>query len=165
VTAFRIEKLARSHAVEAFDCGEPALNRFLARFALGNQQANTSQTYVGLADDAVAGFYTLVVGEVSYDGTPERLTKGMARHPVPLLLLARLGIDRRWQGKGLGAGLLKDAMRRTVLAADIVGIRAMAVHAKDETAAAFYRRFDFMPSPTDPLHLFMLVKDIARYVK
>lgn len=165
MTAFRIEKLARPHTVEAFDCGEPALNRFLARFALGNQQANTSQTYVGLADDAVAGFYTLVVGEVSYDGAPERLTKGMARHPVPLLLLARLGIDRRWQGKGLGAGLLKDAMRRTVLAADIVGIRAMAVHAKDETAAAFYRRFDFMPSPTDPLHLFMLVKDIARYVK
>ena len=165
MTAFRIEKLARSHAVEAFDCGEPALNRFLARFALGNQQANTSQTYVGLADAAVAGFYTLVVSEVGYDDTPERLTKGLARHPVPLLLLARLGIDRHWQGQGLGAGLLKDAMRRTVLAADIVGIRAMAVHAKDETAAAFYRRFDFMPSPTDPLHLYLLVKDIARYVK
>jgi GNAT superfamily N-acetyltransferase len=113
----------------------------------------------------VAGFYTLVVSEVGYDDTPERLTKGLARHPVPLLLLARLGIDRHWRGKGLGAGLLKDAMRRTVLAADIVGIRAMAVHAKDETAAAFYRRFDFMLSPTDPLHLYLLVKDIARYVK
>ena len=164
MTAFRIEKLSRQHAVEAFDCGQVSLNRFLARFAWTSQQACASQTYVALADDVVVGFFTLVVGQVTYEDAHERLSKGLARHPIPLLLLARLAIHRDWQGKGLGAGLLKDAMRRTVQAADIAGSRAMAVHAKDETAAAFYRRFDFIPSPTDPLHLFVLIKDLSRYV-
>ena len=163
MTVLRIEKLARHHPVDTFDCGEDALNRFLARFALVSQQASTAQTYVGLADDAVIGFYTLVVGEVSCEDAPERLTKGIARHPVPLMLLARLAVHRDWQGRGLGPGLLKDAMRRTVQAADIAGIRALAVHAKDEQARAFYRRFDFVDSPTDPLHLFLLLKDLRRY--
>ena len=163
MTRLRIEKLTRHHALEGFDCGEPALDRFLARFAWGSQQASASQTYLALADDRVVGFYSLVVGEVRCDAAPERLTKGLARHPVPLLLIARLAVHRGWQGRGLGAGLLKDAMRRTVQAAGIVGIRALAAHAKDEPAAAFYRRFDFLPSPTDPLHLFMLVKDLARH--
>jgi len=138
------------------------LNRFLIRFALSNQQANASQTYIGLADDDVIGFYTLVVGEVHYDDAPERLTKGMARHPVPIMLLARLGVSNDWQGKGVGAGLLRDAVLRTLQAADIAGIRALAVHAKDEKARSFYQRFDFVESPTDPLHLFALIKDLRR---
>ena len=95
-----------------------------------NQQANAAQTYVGLADDVVIGFYTLVVGEVRCEEAPERLSKGLARHPLPLMLLARLAVQVGWQGRGIGAGLLKDAMRRTVQAADIAGIRALAVHAK-----------------------------------
>ena len=154
-----IEKLARHHAIDDFDCGQVALNRFLIRFALTNQQANASQTYVGLANRAVIGFYTLVVSEVSYDEAPERLRKGLARHPVPLMLLARLAVDRTWTGRGVGAGLLKDAMRRTRQAADICGIRALAAHAKDDTARAFYEHFGFLPSPTDPLHLFIVIKD------
>jgi GNAT superfamily N-acetyltransferase len=162
VTAFRIEKLARHHAVDDFDCGQEALNRFLVRFALPNQQANASQTYVGLADDTVIGFYTLVVSEVAFEDAPERLTKGLARHPIPIMLLARLGVSMAWQGRGVGAGLLKDAMRRTMQAADIAGIRAFAVHAKNEAASAFYQHFDFVPSPTDPLHLFLLVKELRR---
>jgi GNAT superfamily N-acetyltransferase len=80
--------------------------------------------------------------------------------PIPLMLLARLAVAASWQGKGLGAGLLKDAMLRTLQAADIAGIRAMAVHAKDDTARAFYERFDFIPSPSDPFHLLLLLKDI-----
>ena len=164
MTVFRVEKLARGHAVEAFDCGEPVLNLFLARFALASQQSNAAATYVGLADVSVAGFYSLVVGEVGFDHAPARLTKGLARHPVPLMLLARLAVHREWQGRGLGAGLIKDALRRTAQAADIAGIRALAVHAKDEKARAFYRHFDFIDSPTDPLHLFLLLKDLRRYV-
>jgi GNAT superfamily N-acetyltransferase len=160
VSVFRIEKMARWHAVDSFDCGEQALNRFLMRFALPGQQASASQTYVGLTDDAVIGFYTLVVGEVRYDAAPERLIKGLARHPVPIMLLARLGVSRDWQGKGIGAGLLRDAVLRTLQAADIAGIRALAVHAKDDAARSFYRRFDFEESPTDPLHLFALIKDL-----
>jgi GNAT superfamily N-acetyltransferase len=162
VTAFRIEKLTRQHAVDGFECGQEALNRFLVRFALANQQANASQTYVGLADDAVIGFYTLTVGEVTFEEAPERLTKGLARHPVPIMLLARLGVSLSMQGKGVGAGLLKDAMRRTIQAADIAGIRAFAVHAKDEAASAFYKHFGFVPSPTDRLQLFLLVKELRR---
>jgi GNAT superfamily N-acetyltransferase len=161
VTGLRIEKLHRRHCVETFDCSEKALNGFLVRFALPNQMANASQTYVGLADhDAIVGFYTLAVGEVRYEGAPERLKKGLARHPVPVMLLARLGVDKAWQGKGIGAGLLRDAILRTLQVADIAGVRALVVHAKNEAARSFYERFDFQPSYTDPLHLFALVKDL-----
>ncbi len=117
---------------------------------------------MGLSGNLAFGFYTLVVGEVTYDDAPDRLAKGLARHPIPIMLLARLAVSRDWQGRGLGAGLLKDAMRRTLQAADIAGIRAFAVHAKDDKAGAFYRHFDFLPSPTDPLHLFLLMKDLKR---
>ena len=160
MTRFRVEKLARNHAVESFDCGQEALNRFLVRYALPNQQANASQTYVGLADDVVIGFHTLVVGEVAHAGAPERLDRGLARHPVPVMLLARLAVSSQWQGRGVGAGLLRDAVIRTVRAADIAGICALVVHAKDDEARNFYRRFDFEESPTDPLHLFALMKDL-----
>jgi GNAT superfamily N-acetyltransferase len=162
MTAFAIEKLARHHAVEDFDCGQTALNRFLLRFALPSQHANASQTYVGLADAEIVGFYTLVVGEVAYEDAPERLIKGLARHPVPLMLLARLAVGVRWQGRGVGAGLLKDAMRRTVQVAEIVGIRALAAHAKDDAARAFYEHFGFVSSPSDPLHVFLPTKELRR---
>lgn len=160
----RIEKLQRGHAVESFDCGSEALNRFLIRHALQNEQAGASRTYVALDDTEVAGYYTLVVGQVEHAAAPERLKKGLARHPVPIMLLARLAIATHWQGKGLGAGLLKDAMLRTLKAADIAGIRAFAVHAKDDAARAFYERFDFVASPSDPYHLFRLLKDIRAIV-
>jgi GNAT superfamily N-acetyltransferase len=160
--ALRIEKLRRDHTVDVFDCGREELNRFLIRFAFPNQQAGASQTYVGLSGDEVIGFYTLVVGQVSYSDAPERLTKGLARHPVPIMLLARLAVGTTWQGRGVGAGLLKDAMRRTLQAADIAGIRAFAVHAKDEEARTYYERFGFIASPSDPFHLFVLIKDLKR---
>lgn len=159
-----IEKLRRDHAVDPFDCGQEVLNRFLQRYALQNQQAGASQTYVGLVGGVIAGFYTLTVGQVTYDDAPARLTKGLARHPVPIMLLARLATDRRWQKQGVGRALLKDAMLRSLQAADIAGIRAFAVHAKDEAARQFYQHFDFIPSPTDPMHLFVLLKDVRRIV-
>jgi GNAT superfamily N-acetyltransferase len=160
--ALRIEKLRRDHRVDAFDCGREELNRFLIRFAFPNQQAEASQTYLGLADAEVIGFYTLVVGDVEYADAPERLTRGLARHSVPIMLLARLAVSTAWQGKRVGAGLLKDAMRRTVQAADIAGIRAFAVHAKDEGARHYYEQFGFIPSPIDPFQLFVLMKDLRR---
>lgn len=165
MTSLRIEKLQRSHAIDAFDCGREALNKFLIRFALQNQQAEASQTYVALADEEIVGYYTLVVGQIDYDDAPDRLKKGLARHPVPIMLLARLAIATTWQGKRLGAGLLKDAMLRTLQAADIAGIRAFAVHAKDDEARAFYDHFDFLPSPSDPFHLFRLLKDIRHIIQ
>jgi len=160
VTAFRIEKLARGHIVDDFDCSRERLNRFLTRYALVNQQANASQTYVGLADGEVIGFYTLVVGEIAYEDALGRLSKDLARHPVPIMLLARLAVKITWQKQGVGAGLLKDAMRRTLQAADIAGIRAFVAHAKDDAARVFYEHFGFISSPTDPLHLYVLIKEL-----
>jgi GNAT superfamily N-acetyltransferase len=160
----RVEKLCPDHAIENFDCGREQLNRYLLKFAWANQQAGAAQTYVGLVEDAVVGYHTLAVGQVTREEAPERVIKGLARHPVPIMLLARLAVDRRWQGLGVGKALLKDAMQRTVQAADIAGIRAFAVHAKDEEARRFYQKFDFIPSPTDPMHLFVLLKDIRRVI-
>jgi GNAT superfamily N-acetyltransferase len=157
---FRIEKLRRDHPIDGFSCGKDELDRFLIRYALGNQQANASQTYLALYKTEVIGFYSLVVGHISFNDAPERLTKGLARHPVPIMLLARLAVRTSWQGRRIGAYLLRDAMLRTVQAADIGGIRAFVVHAKDASARAFYGHFGFESSPTDPLHLFCLTKDL-----
>ena len=160
--ALRIETLRRDHAVDGFECGHPALDLFLVRFAFPAQQAGASRTYVALVESVVVGFHTLVVGDVAPADAPERLTKGLARHPVPLIVLARLAVHRAWQGRGIGAGLLRDAMERTLQVAEIAGIRALAVHAKDERAVSFYSHFGFVPSPTDPMHLFVLLKDVRR---
>lgn len=92
MSRIRIEPLQASHAVETFDCGDAALNRFLSRFALANQRARSSRTDVALASESVVGFHTLVVGEVSPEQAPERIRKGLARHPIPLMLLARLAV-------------------------------------------------------------------------
>jgi GNAT superfamily N-acetyltransferase len=162
--ARRVVKFRANHAIQSFDCGRDELNRYLLRYAWQNQQAGAAQTYVGLAGDAVIGYYTLAVGHVMREEAPERLTKGLARHPVPIMLLARLAVDQRWQGEGVGKALLKDAMLRTLQAADIAGIRAFAVHAKHEDARNFYLKFDFIPSPSDPMHLFVLLKDVRRIV-
>ena len=160
----RVEKLRRDHAVEGFDCGREQLNQYLRRYAWQNQQAGAAQTYAGLAGDVIAGFHTLAVGEVTFAGAPQRLTKGLARHPVPIILLARLAVDRRWQNRGVGKALLKDAMLRTLQAAHIAGVRALEVHAKDDEARRFYEHFDLVPSPSDPMLLFVLLKDVRRIV-
>lgn len=157
-----VERLRRDHALEAFDCGQSDLDRWLIKHALQNQGSNAAQTYVGVVDGLVVGYYSLAVGQVEYADAPERLQKGLARHPVPIMLLARLAVHKDWQRKRIGRTLLKDAVLRTVQAADIAGIRALAVHAKDEAARRYYEQFDFVASPTDPLHLFVLLKDIRR---
>src|SRR5262249_39013491 len=150
------------HVVSEFDCGSEELNRYLTRFALKNQQAGAARTYVAVSDLEVVGFYSLAVGEVAYEAAPARLTKGLARHPVPVMLLARLAVSGAWHGRGLSSGLLKDAMQRTLQAADIAGIRALVVHAKDDAARSFYEHFGFASSPSDPLHLYVLLKEIRR---
>jgi GNAT superfamily N-acetyltransferase len=155
-----IEKLHRTHNVEQFTCGQPELDRFLIRHALQAQQSNSSQTYIAVDGDEVAGFYTIVAGEVQHAQAPERVVKGMSRHPIPLLVLARLAVHVDAQGRGIGSGLLLDALGRTLQVADMIGVRALAVHAKDERAVAFYQHFGFTPSPTDARHLFMIIKDI-----
>jgi GNAT superfamily N-acetyltransferase len=160
-----IEKLRRDHPLEGFDCGQPDLNRWLIEYALQNQGSNAAQTYLGIVDGVVVGYYSLAAGQVEYADAPERLRKGLARHPVPIMLLARLAVHKDWQKKGVGRALLKDAVLRTVQAADLAGIRALAVHAKDDAARRYYLQFDFLPSPADPFHLFVLLKDIRKLLE
>lgn len=160
----RIAKLAQHHDAAGFDCGTVALNNFISLYAWPGQRANISQTYVAAVEETIVGYHTLVVGQVSYEDAPERLAKGLPRHPIPVLLLARLAIDRNWQGKGLGAALVADAIRRTLQVADIAGVRALLVHAKDQTAKGFYAHLGFEPFPGEPLVLYRLLKDIRAMV-
>jgi len=156
-----VEKLDAHHDVDGFESGKEPLDRFLKRFALQGRGAGSAQTYVVCRGGSrVVGYYSLAAGSVEHAGAPQRVTKGLARYPIPVMLLARLAVDRREQGRGLGRALLKDALLRTAQAADIAGIRAILVHAKDDEARRWYLGFDFEPSPTDPYHLFLLMKDL-----
>lgn len=160
-----IEKLDASHEVDAFDCGKEPLDQFLKRYALVNLKAGSAQTYVVCREGRrVVGYYSLTYGAVEHADAAARVSKGLARHPIPVMLLARLAIDKREQGRGLGRALLKDALRRTSQAADIAGMRALLVHAKDEEARAWYEALNFEPSPTDPFHLFLLLKDLRALI-
>jgi GNAT superfamily N-acetyltransferase len=155
-----VRKLAGSDVVEYFDCGQPALNQFLQRFALINQKSNSAQTYVSCHSGSVVGFYSLTVGSVEPAAAAPRVIKGIPQHPVPVMILARLAVDLQHQGVGLGKALLKDALMRTAQVADIAGIRALLVHAKDEPSRQWYLNWEFEPSPSDPFHLFLLMKDL-----
>ncbi|MCF8156477.1 MAG: GNAT family N-acetyltransferase [Rhodoferax sp.] len=159
-----VRKLAASDDLDSFDCGQSALNQFLQRFALVNQKSNSAHTYVSCCSDAVVGFYSLTVGSVEPATAAPRVIKGIAQHPVPVMILARLAVDLQHQGAGLGKALLKDALLRTAYAAEIAGIRALLVHAKDESARQWYLNWEFEPSASDPFHLFLLLKDIKAMV-
>lgn len=155
-----VEKLGVDHQLSPFDCGNAALNDWLKRFALLNQRGDAAQTYVVHRRRAVVGYYSLAVGSVHPEEATDRAAKGQARRPIGVILLARLAVDQREKGKGLGKALLKDALLRINGAADIVGARAVLVHAIDTTAAEFYKHFDFEPSPVDPFTLMLLMKDL-----
>ena len=160
------EPLARRHLVDDFDCGEPALDDWLKRHARQAQAAGSARTFVTTTEDTkVVGYYALAATQVEPDEATTRLLKGEPqRRAVPAVLLARLAVDHRHQGGGLGRSLLQDAVLRTLQAADSIGVRAMLIHAKHEQARAWYEGYGFEPSPTDPLHLMLLVKDLRAFV-
>ena len=163
-----VEKLDATHDVDSFECGKEPLDRFLKGFALANQKADSARTYVACRGLTVLAYYSLAAGAVEHADAPLRVGKGLARHPIPVMLLARLAVDLTWQGRGLGKVLVKDALLRTAAAADIAGIRALRragipallVHAKDDEARGWYEALEFEPSPTDPYHLFLLMRDL-----
>jgi GNAT superfamily N-acetyltransferase len=159
--------ITSEHRVEDFDCGKESLNQYLKRFALTNTAAGTARTYVSniTGEMSVIGYYSLAAGSVERTQVPARVAKGVPQHPVPVVLLARLAVDQGLQGQGVGKGLLRDALLRSLAASEVVGVRAILVHAKDESAANFYSQFGFIPSPTDPLHLMLLMKDLRRTVQ
>ncbi len=157
--------LTRHHNLHEFDCGSLQLNSWLKRFVWQNQKANAANTFVVCVEQRVIGFYSLAVGAVEAIEAPQRLKKGLARHPIPVMILARLGVDKNYHGRKIGSDLLKDAIVRTLKASEYAGIRAILVHAKDEQAAEFYRRFDFEPWPLAPLKLSLLLKDARKSIE
>ncbi len=159
------EKLQALHILDDFDCGIPILNTWLHRYAMQNQKAGSANTFVVHTENRVVGFYSLTVGSVEHGTAPPRVKKGLARYPVPVMILARLAVDQHVQGKGIGKGLLKDAITRTLIVSEHAGIRAVFVHAKDENARMFYQQFDFESSPVDPFKMMLLMKDAIRTVK
>lgn len=156
------ELLTVAHDIDSFDCGSLALNQYLRRFALSNNAAGSARTYVCCSTNSssVIGYYSLCAGSIEKAAAPERVAKGLPNHPIPIILLARLAVHQPYQSKGIGRGLVKDALMRSLRVADEIGIRAVLTHAKDSKAAQFYSSLGFAPSPTDPLHLMLLVKDI-----
>src|SRR5262249_45653099 len=143
-----------------FNCGKSVLNKWLDRYALQAMRSGNARTFVVAQGLRIVGYYALASGSVENMEASDRVRRGMPRHPIPVVLLARLAVDSSFQGKGIGAGLLHDAMLRTLRVADEVGIRALLVHAKDDHACKFYERHDFESSPSDPYHLTLLIKDI-----
>lgn len=154
------EKLSPAHDLSSFDCGNRSLNEWLKRFALVNQRNDSAQTYVAQRKGAVVGYYALTAGSVRPDSAPARIAKGLARHPIGVILLARLAVDRSEQGRGLGKALLKDALLRIAGAADTIGARAVLVSAIDEDARRFYEHFGFERSPLAEFELMLLMKDL-----
>lgn len=152
--------LDASHDVSAFDCGVEALNLFLRKHALANSRSDAARTFVVHRESRVVGYYSLCAASVGPEEVPDRVRKGLPRHPVPLVLLARLAVDESEQGRGLGAALLKDAMKRFLAAQETIAARALLVHAKDDGAVAFYERYGFVSAPGFPYHLYLLTKDI-----
>jgi GNAT superfamily N-acetyltransferase len=159
------EPLGPHHKLEGFDCGKPPLNDWLLRHARQAQGSGSAKMFVVAEDGRVAGYFSLTVGQVDTLAAPERLRKGMGQYPVPVVILARLAVDRRDRGHSLGVGMLKDAIRRTLLIAEQAGIRALLTHPIDEDAARFYRRFGFETSPLREQQLLLLLKDARRFVR
>ena len=157
-----VEALSADHDVSTFDCGKPELTEWLRRFALTSQQSESARVYVVHRGGRVAGYYALASSAVARADAPVRAGRGLANYAIPVILLARLAVDQGEQGRGLGSALLKDVFLRVARAADEIGVRALLVHAQDDEARAFYEHFDFEPSPTDPLHLFLLLKDVRQ---
>ncbi len=155
------EKLRPDHDLSCFASGSPVLDDWLRRRALPNQESGASRTYVIGAGDRVVGYYALAAGAVAQAGATGRARRNMP-DPVPVMVIGRLAIDSGYQGRGLGRALLRDAVLRTMQAADIAGIRALLVHAVSDDAKRFYERCGFQPSPADPMTLMITMGDAGQ---
>jgi len=156
------EPLTSEHLLDVFDCGKPNLNDWLFRHARQAQGGGSAKTFIVSDGGRVAGYFSLTVGQVDTLEAPERVRRGMGQYPIPVVLLARLAVDLSYQGRGIGVGMLQDAIRRTLVIAEQAGIRALLTHPIDEEAERFYGRFGFIPSPLDAGQLLLLLKDAKR---
>lgn len=157
------EKLRAEHDSSEFDSGEPALDDWLRRRALNNEVTGASRTYVVCIGRRVVGYYALSAGAIAHPEAPGRIKRNMP-DPIPVLILGRLAVDKTWHGKGLGTGLLRDAILRTLQASEIAGIRAILVHAISESAKHFYEKYGFIESPVDPMTVMITTAEAAKLI-
>jgi len=157
------QPLTAAHHLQAFDCDNLPLNSWLRLHALQAQASGSARTFVVTEEGQVVGYYSLTVGQVDTLSAPDRIRKGMARYPVPVVILARLAVSRQVQGRGIGRGLLQDAIRRTLMIAEQAGIRALLAHPIEEEASRFYQGFGFIASPLREQQLLLLLKDARRF--
>ena len=155
------EHLTAEHDVAGFDCGVPELDDWLKRRALQNEASRAARTFVVVADGRVVGYYALATGAVAHRAATGRVRRNMPE-PIPVMVLARLAVDREYQGSGLGTGLLRDALFRTLRAADIAGIRAVLLHAVSDDAKRFYLHHGFAESPVDPMTMMIALADVEK---
>ncbi len=163
----RPEPLGKHHRLDRFQCGEAALDEWLQRHARGAHASDSARVFVTTLEDGetVIGYYALAAAQVAPEDATARALRGQPHaRPVPAILLARLAVDQNHQGAGLGRSLLQDVLLRCVEAADAIGARILLVHAKHDAAKAWYAQYDFEESPTDPLHLLMLMKDVRAFL-
>jgi predicted N-acetyltransferase YhbS len=157
-----VAPLAAQHRLEEFDCGKPSLNEWLQHHAAQAQSSGSARTFVALDDVRVVGYFSLTAGQIDTAQASERVRKGMGSYPIPVVILARLAVSTRDQGRGIGIGLLQEAILRTLQLAEIAGVRALLTHPIDDEAARFYRRFGFEASPIREQQLLLLLKDARR---
>lgn len=156
----RIERLGRGHDLSHFESGNDDLDGWLRRHALAAQEMDSARTFVVVRRGHVIGYFSLTMGSVRREDAPARLVRGLPGYPVGMVLLARLAVDRREQGQGLGSLLLAEALRRALLAGEAAAARLVVVDAVDDATAAFYRRHGFVEAPGHPLRLYRRMKDI-----
>lgn len=150
-----IEPLSARHDQRAFSCGVPALDDYLYRYARQHAKANISRTYVATEGMAVRGYYSLAMAGIRKENLPERYAGRFPRFPLPVARLARLAVDRRYQGQRLGELLLADALQRCLALSKEIGMIGVIVDAKDERARGWYERYEFERLPDSALTLWL----------
>lgn len=153
------EPLAEHRQTGDFVCGEPSLDEWLKRRAGANQQSGASRTFVVCEEKRVVAYYALASGAITIENAPGRFRRNMP-NPIPVAVLARLAVDRSWQGRSIGRALFRDAARRVAHAADAIGIRGIVVHAISEEARNFYLKLGFDASPREAMTLMVTLSDI-----
>jgi GNAT superfamily N-acetyltransferase len=164
MTLKKPEPLNKDHNLTDFNSKYSELDEWLKKYAFQAKMASSANTFIVTDNDLVVGFYSLTVGQVNIDEVSERVKKGMGQYPIPVVILARLAVHHTYQGKGIGKGMLKDAILKTFHIAEQGGVRALLVHAIDEKAEAFYKRFGFEPSPIRENQLLLLLKDVKKLI-
>ncbi len=155
------ELLNEQHKLESFDCGHATLNEWLLKRALKNQENGASRTFVTSYNNQVVAYYALASGSIERISAPKSLTRNMP-DPIPVVILARLAVDKGYQGQNLGSRLLRNALLRTLSVAQNIGIKAMMVHAISESAKSFYLQYGFKESKNNSMLLFYSVRDIVK---